>query len=103
MFLPGMGPASRGRSSEPTPEPILETGLSASEAQCVRLVYDLAERVRRSVRLVDIGDPPMPESAVEAKFGSWATFPILVGPDGARLAGQENFTPKIVRRFLKSH
>ena len=77
-----------------------EHGLSGPEAQCLALVLDLARRNHRSVYVVDVNHQERPASEIESELGD-PPFPVLLGPDGARLVGTDSFTPRNVRRFLR--
>ena len=76
-----------------------EDDLSPQQAQCVRLVLDIASKSGRSVHLIDVSRQEVPQSDLESRLGG-DRFPILVRPDGARLSGEEAFTPGRVRRFV---
>ena len=88
-------PAAVGMSEEEVDR------LPEVQLQCVVLVLEAAQRIGRSVRLVDISRPPSPGEPPGPRPDAEEFFPILVGPDGARLAGELEFTPGKVRRFLK--
>lgn len=71
------------------------------QLQCVVLVLDAARRIGGSVRLVDISRPRSPDEPPGPRPDAEEFFPILIRPDGARLAGELEFTPGKVRKFLK--
>ena len=74
--------------------------LPREEAQCLRLVLDLAQRTGRTVEVIDVSRALAPRDVLEDGEGSPGFFPVLIRPDGARLAGESDFTPRRVRRFL---
>jgi hypothetical protein len=86
---------------DPAPAPGRTLQLPYGEAQCVRLVMDLARRTRRGVRVVDVSQPAPAGAPGPLPPGRDEFYPILVAPGGDRLAGEPDFTPGRVRRFLK--
>jgi hypothetical protein len=70
------------------------------QAQCVRLVVDIAAQKNDVVQVVDVSGAGVSASDVERAIGTGGSYPILVRPDGAWLEGPEYFTPSRVRRFL---
>ena len=85
-------------SSEAPKHPDIE--VPAEQARCGRMTLDIARRMGRSIRVVDVSRELAPRDVVETPDGEEAFFPILVRPDGARLSGESDFTPGRVRRFL---
>lgn len=94
-FFPGSDPAPPENATHPG------VGLPRGEAQCLRLVLDLARRTETIVRVVDVSNELVPRDIVETASGEPRFFPILVRPDGMQLAGEEDFIPGRVRKFLK--
>jgi hypothetical protein len=70
------------------------------QAQCVRLVLDIAQSVRKTVSFVDVNRPAGFDGLVQQWVGSDHPLPLLARPDGARLQGLGEFVPRAVRRFL---
>ncbi len=68
--------------------------------QCIRLVLDLAKRKQWSVQVVDISQEKAAETQILAWLGPDVHLPVLLRPDGARLVGEEQFTPGRIRKFL---
>ncbi len=68
--------------------------------QCIRLVLDVANKKQWSVQVVDLSQQKGAESQIQASFGYDVHLPVLVRPDGARLMGEEEFTPGRIRKFL---
>lgn len=100
MVVPGIGlRARRPDPSAPTREDGME--IPYGQAQCVRLVRDLAERAGYVVEVVDVTAPGVSLGEVERRVGTGGVYPILVRPDGSWIEGEENFTPSRVRKFLK--
>ena len=90
---------SKRSSLDPSAYEGLQEGLSLVEEQCLRLVLDIARRLGRPVHVVDVNHQDVPPAEIERYLGE-PPFPVLVRPDGTRLAGSEYFTPRSVRRFI---
>lgn len=97
--LGGSAPAPAGSDAfqQPGAQP---WSLPVLQAQCVRLVLDIARSVRKTVEIVDVNRPIGSEALVEQWVGPDRTLPVLVRADGARLQGPEEFVPRTVRRFM---
>ena len=100
MVLPTGLSGGKGDAQAPAPPGADE--LPRQQAFCVRLVLDLARRVGCAVRVVDVSRPTSLHEVLETPPGESEGFPVLVRPDGDRLSGEEEFTPRRVRRFLAS-
>lgn len=102
-WAPGWGTS---RAHPPTNAPKRESGppeVPAEQSRCAQMTLDIARRMGRPVRVVDVTVELAPRDVVETPEGEPAFFPILVRPDGARLSGESDFTPGGVRRFLEGH
>jgi hypothetical protein len=86
--------------SRPRPQGASDSGLSLVTRQCLAMVLDYAKRFGWSVHIIDVTQQSVPESEIVASLGPDVTLPVLVRPDGARLQGDEEFTPGRIRRFL---
>ena len=96
---PSQGGAGSG-SPEATKRPEIE--VPVEQARCGLMALDIARRMGRSIRVVDVSRELVPRDIVETPDGEPAFFPILVRSDGARLSGESDFTPGRVRRFLSN-
>ena len=76
--------------------------LSLEESQCTRLVLEIAADEGRQVTVVDVNRADDHRDLVSRWVGPDELLPLLVRPDGARLAGAEQFVPKGVRRFIRA-
>jgi len=92
---------SGGADSNPSPNSD-ETPWHLPPAQmaCLGIVSDAAEQQRKEVLVVDVNRPGPHRDLVDQYIGPGDVLPMLLRPDGARLEGQENFLPNIVRRFI---
>ena len=95
----GTGSASPG-SGASRPEEARPWTLPAPQAQCVRLVMDIAESVQRRVALIDVNNSAGHDDIVRKWVGTDGLLPLLVRPDGARIQGLGEFVPRAVRRFM---
>lgn len=68
---------------------------------CLNLVHEVAQRYHREVLLVDVNRAGDEQPLVDQYVGPNDALPLLVRSDGARLDGEENFTPAKVRQFLR--
>jgi len=100
MVLPTGRSVEKGDAHPPAPPGADE--LPRQQAFCVRLVLDIARRVGCPVHVVDVSRPSALHEVLETPPGETEGFPVLVRPDGARLSGEEEFTPGRVRQFLAS-
>jgi len=97
---------ARTQSAPPPPETAGGTGLPwlvpAGQLRCLELLGAAAERAGRQVRVIDVNLPSEEERALVTEWVGPAddVLPVLVRSDGARLVGQESFTPASLRRFL---
>ena len=76
--------------------------LPPAQMACLGIVADAAERQRRKVLVVDVNRPGEDRYLVEGNVGTDDVLPLLLRSDGARLEGQENFSPTQVRKFIAS-
>jgi hypothetical protein len=90
------GPPGSGSTRDPN-----AWHFSPETIDCANLVLDLAERVGKKVTLIDVDHAGADEPLAARWVRPSDVLPILVRPDGARLAGPEYFTPGRVRRFLE--
>jgi len=74
--------------------------LFGESARAGRMVLDLAKRHGLSVKVIDVNHPGEDEALFERYARPDDDLPILVRPDGARLAGDAAFVPGTVERFL---
>lgn len=74
--------------------------LPPQQIQCANLVLDIAERLGKTVVLVDVNRPSGLEDLVHRWVGVNGVVPLLVRRDGARLQGFDEFVPGTVRRFI---
>ena len=72
----------------------------ASQLMCESVVLEQAKRQGRIVLVVDANRPGDQQDLVDRWVRPNDALPLLVRSDGARLEGEENFTPGRVRRFL---
>ena len=68
--------------------------------QCVRLAVELAGRLGRDVRVVDLNGPAVDVEQVRRWVSPETLLPLLVSPDGRRLEGIGSFVPSTLRAFL---
>lgn len=68
-----------------------------------RLVLDVARRNGLSVKVVNVNDPGDDRVLTQRHLGPDDALPVLIRPDGARLAGEESFVPSTLERFLARH
>jgi len=74
--------------------------LSPETIDCANLVIDLAERAHTPVTVIDVHRAGTDDELVRRWVNPTDLLPVLVRPDGARLAGPEYFTPGRVRKFI---
>lgn len=74
--------------------------LPPQQIQCANLVLDIAERLGKTVALVDVNRPSGLEDLVHRWVGANGVVPLLVRRDGARLQGLDEFVPGTIRRFI---
>ncbi|MGA7650046.1 MAG: hypothetical protein ACLP8V_07325 [Thermoplasmata archaeon] len=74
--------------------------LPRQQLRCVDMVLRIAGRERRRVTVVDTNRATAPQGLVDRWVGPNDVLPLLVGPDGARLEGIEEFVPQKVRQFI---
>ena len=72
----------------------------ADASNSLRITVEVAQELGWVVRARDVNSPGGPAATSAKPPTSSETLPVLVRPDGARLAGVENFTRAKVRRFL---
>ena len=72
------------------------------QAELGRLVLDIALHVGVSVRVVDVDRPGPDLVLVQRYVGPAEELPILVGPRGRRIAGDDSFVPKGIEQFLRA-
>ena len=84
----------------PNPPSPRDIAVPVEQARCGLMTADIARRMGRSVRVVDVSRELAPHDIVQTPDGEEAFFPILVRRDGARLSGESDFTPGRVRKFL---
>ena len=97
--------AKRGASRSTDSSPLVSSDdqawhLPPEQIQCVNLVSGIAQRVGKTVALVDVNRPAGRQDLVERWVGSDGVLPLLVRRDGARLQGIDEFIPRTVRRFI---
>ena len=95
---PGPSPAPDHAKLAPTQERSLH--LPPQQIYCVNTVLEAARREGRKVTVVDVDQPAGRQDLVDRWVGPDDVLPLLVRPDGARLEGDENFSPRKVRRFI---
>ena len=83
------------------PPELVGLQLPHDQAQCVRLVADLAARRQDILQVVDVSGSGFSVVDVERAIGTGGAYPILVRPDGDWLEGPEYFTPSRLKKFLK--
>jgi hypothetical protein len=75
--------------------------LPPDQVRCVRELLKIAGQEGRTVTVVDVNEPTANKDLIAGWVGPTDVFPLLVRPDGARLAGDENFRPQKLRRFVR--
>ncbi len=70
------------------------------QRMCVELVLEMAQRLGRSVKVIDVDWAGDDRGYVTQWRATEALLPLLISPDGRRLEGIESFVPAEVRRFL---
>jgi hypothetical protein len=109
LFLPktpanGASPSS-GPDGAPPPVPLdhpRNRAFAPEQIACVEMVNAAAEAEHERVAVIDVNQPGDHTDLVAQWVGADDILPILVRPDGGRLVGAEQFTPRAVRRFLSS-
>ncbi|MGA7860848.1 MAG: hypothetical protein WCB19_03205 [Thermoplasmata archaeon] len=92
---------SRSAGSSPPAHPDDQLWhLPPEQIGCANMVFDIAQRMGRTVALVDANRPAGHQDLVERWVGSDSLLPLLVRRDGARLEGVDEFIPRTVRRFI---
>jgi len=76
--------------------------LGRQEIFCVNQVLEVAEKLGRSVTVVDVNRAGEQQPLVDRWVGNEDILPILVRPDGERLEGSENFSSSILRKFIRA-
>ncbi len=69
-------------------------------AAVARLVLTVARQHRIPVHVVDVDNPGRNAELVGRLLSGDEAYPVLVRPDGGRLAGSESFVPEVVERFF---
>jgi hypothetical protein len=105
-----LGPALGGLSARayndpdgaprPGPSGAPERHLPPEAVRDVQVLLDEASASHRRVKMVDVNRPGEDRYLVERWVHADDVMPVLVRPDGARLRGAENFTPRKIRQFL---
>lgn len=96
----------RGRRSSPPPDgsvaPERPWLVPVGQLRCVELLDEAAQRAGRQIRLIDVNRPGDADRPLVMEWVGPAddVLPILVRSDGARLVGQESFSPSALREFL---
>ncbi len=67
---------------------------------CLELVLELAKKLGRTVKIVDVNRPEDDAHLVGQWVGPSRVLPLLIAPSGARLEGLGAFSPGNVRSFL---
>jgi hypothetical protein len=75
--------------------------LPPEQVHCINTVLEVAEQEDRQVAIVDVDRSDGRPDLVARWVGPDDVLPLLVRPDGARLQGIENFSPRTVRRFVR--
>jgi hypothetical protein len=102
MVVPALVLRPRPSVSVRMPPELAPLHLPLDQAQCVRLIVDLAAQQSSVIRVVDVSALGISEEEVQREIGTGGAYPILVRADGAYLAGPEYFTPSRLRKFLRS-
>jgi len=98
-----MGPGPLGSASWGGHEPADFQGdqLYGQDARVGRMVLEIAQQRGIPVKVIDINHPGPDSDLVRRYITGEDVFPVLVRPDGARLAGEESFVPGVIERFLR--
>jgi hypothetical protein len=91
----------RGVALDDVPSASTPWHLPADQIHCVNSVLEAAIAERRFVTLVDVNRASAPPELVQQYVSPNDIFPILIRPDGQRIEGVENFSPKVLRRVLR--
>jgi len=70
------------------------------QVMCAQRLTDVAKRMGRTVKIVDVNDPGGDAGLVAQYIGSGDVLPVAVRSDGERLEGEEAFDTANLRRFL---
>jgi len=102
FFLPGTlssglgGPKRRDQAGAGPP-----MAFPPEQVMCAQRLLDLAKRLGRTVRLVDVNHPGNDRPLVERFVGPSDVLPIALRFDGERLEGEESFEAGNLRQFLQ--
>ncbi|MGI0129399.1 MAG: hypothetical protein ACREDE_01560 [Thermoplasmata archaeon] len=97
---PGTGPLYSAESALPPPSKPVAWRLPPQQIHCMQAVLDAARREGRTVTVVDVDRSAGRRDLVDRWVGSDDVLPLLVRPDGSRLEGLENFSPRKLRQFI---
>jgi hypothetical protein len=93
---------THGTQAPPRPPPGPDWHVPRAEIMSVNLVFEVVREAGRTVTLVNVNQPSDHQPLVARWIGPDDILPVLVRPDGARLAGIEEFEPGAVRKFLQN-
>ena len=99
FFVPGTLFLGASRRGEPRP-PEAPWLIPPSQMLCVERLAKAVERSGATVKVVDVNRPGDDRALVERYVNAEDVLPIVVRPDGARLEGEEAFTPAALRKFV---
>ena len=74
--------------------------LPPGQIQVVNEVLEQTEKQQRTVTIIDVNRPSGWEETIARWVQPEDTLPVLVAPDGSRLVGMEEFSPRSVRKFV---
>lgn len=72
------------------------------QLRCIELLERAVRKTGQQVRVVDVNRPGEDRELVRRWVGTDDVLPVLVRSDGARLVGEEAFSPAALRRFLSA-
>lgn len=91
---------SHPESTTSSPDVGVSWHIPRASIPCVNLVLEIAKSKGWEVALVNANASGQEQGLVSRWVGPGDLLPVLVRPDGERLAGLDSFTPGNVRRFL---
>lgn len=97
------GPIATGLGGPKAPkrqDPDLGRAFPPEQVMCAQRLLDVAKRMGRTVRIVDVEAPGEDAALVRQYVAPGDVLPMAVRSDGERLEGEESFDTATLRRFL---
>jgi len=98
-----MNSPSMGESPPPPSRVDIRGYLPPEMVGCSKMVTDILERDGEQLTLVDVSREEVRPDLISRYFGPDNVLPMLVGPDGRKLEGLVEFTPKRIRKFVAQY